>query len=914
MSKLSSSEVRSRFIKYFEKNGHTYVASSSLIPENDPTLMFANAGMNQFKNTFIGLENRPYKRAVSSQKCVRAGGKHNDLENVGFTARHHTFFEMLGNFSFGDYFKKDAIRFAWEFLTKDLGIPKEKLYVTVHLSDDEAADIWHNQEGIPRDRIFRFDQDNFWRMGDTGPCGPCTEIFYDHGPHAGKETDPFKGIAAGEDRFVEIWNLVFMQYFESAPGKMEPLPKPSVDTGSGLERVVAAMQGKLNNYDTDLFWPMITKAAEISGKTHLLSEIEKLNSEGVNSKISTETRQQIAALRVVADHVRSASFLIADGALPSNEGRGYVLRRILRRAIRFSQMLSGGTPFLPQISEVLIQQMNEIYPELKQRKDIILTTLKDEQDRFMTTLGTGTTILNQELAKLNAKNQKELPGEVVFKLYDTFGFPADLTRLMAEEQGFTVDEKKFETEMESAREKAKASWKGKGINSDQAHLIQLAQEAHDSNKATVFSGYEATMDQGKILLLSDGSKKVPSLKAGQSGVIVLNRTPFYAEGGGQAGDQGLIRTAKATVRVHDCTKQNEIFLHHVTVEAGEVTSSETVTTEVFSSERRNTAANHSATHLLHSALRKVLGTHVTQAGQMVDASRIRFDFTHGKAISIEELEKIEQLVNDEVSKAVPVVSTIMNHKEAISSGAMALFGEKYGDEVRVLKMGDFSTELCGGTHVTNTAQIRLFKIVSESGVSAGVRRVEALSGDIAVKYVTSALKDSLDARRAAGMEIAWEKIASHQAGDLVDFIEKKKDEIRSLEKEIKKIQGGSINVDELASKAKSFKSKSGTSKIAFADLSLDDREVLAQVTDHLKNKIQSGVVIVVGQGTSTHPLIVSVSKDLNPEISAGNLLKELAQIMGGKGGGRPDFAQGAVPDRSKLAAAQKKAEELLGIS
>ncbi len=913
MSKLSSSDIRNKFIKYFEKNGHTHVASSSLIPENDPTLMFANAGMNQFKNTFLGLENRPYKRAVSSQKCVRAGGKHNDLENVGFTARHHTFFEMLGNFSFGDYFKKDAIRFAWEFLTKELGIPKEKLYVTVHLSDDEAADIWHQQEGIPRDRIFRFDQDNFWRMGDTGPCGPCTEIFYDHGPHAGRETDPFKGIAAGEDRFVEIWNLVFMQYFESAPGKLEPLPKPSVDTGSGLERVVAAMQGKLNNYDTDLFWPMITKAAEISGKINLLPEIEKLNNEGVNSKISTETRQQIAALRVVADHVRSSSFLIADGALPSNEGRGYVLRRILRRAIRFSQMLSGGTPFLPQISEVLIKEMSGVYPELKQRQDIILTTLKDEQERFMATLGTGTTILNQELGKLKSKNQKELPGEVVFKLYDTFGFPADLTRLMAEEQGFTVDEKKFDKEMEAAREKAKASWKGKGIGTDQAHLIQLAQEAHDAHKATTFSGYETTLDKGQILLLSDGTKTVSSLKQGQSGVVVLDRTPFYAEGGGQAGDQGLIRTAKATVRVHDCTKQNEVFLHHVSVESGEISKNETVTTEVFSSERRNTAANHSATHLLHSALRKVLGTHVTQAGQLVDANRIRFDFTHGKAVSAEELEKMEELVNNEVSKAVPVISAVMKHKEAIASGAMALFGEKYGDEVRVLKMGDFSTELCGGTHVTNTAQIRLFKIVSESGVSAGVRRIEALSGDIAVKYVTSALKDSLDARRAAGMDIAWDKIASHQAGTLVEFIEKKKDEIKTLEKEIKKIQGGSINVDELAGKAKTFKSKTGTSKIAFADLSLDDREVLAQVTDHLKNKIQSGVVIVVGQGTGTHPLIVSVSKDLNPEISAGNLLKELAQVMGGKGGGRPDFAQGAVPDRSKLAAAMKKAEELVGI-
>lgn len=910
---MSSVEIRNRFIQYFEKNGHTAVPSSSLIPENDPTLLFANAGMNQFKNTFLGLENRPYRRAVSSQKCVRAGGKHNDLENVGFTARHHTFFEMLGNFSFGDYFKKEAIHFAWEFLTKDLAIPKEKLYVTVHLSDDEAADIWHSQEGIPRERIFRFDQDNFWRMGDTGPCGPCTEIFYDHGPHAGRETDPYKGIAAGEDRFVEIWNLVFMQYFESAPGKMEPLPKPSVDTGSGLERVVAAMQGKLNNYDTDLFWPMIQKAAEISKKTRLLGEIEKLNAEGIHSQVSSESRQQIAALRVVADHVRSASFLIADGALPSNEGRGYVLRRILRRAIRFSQMLSGGAPFLPQISEVLIKEMSPVFPELTQRRDIILTTLHDEQERFMATLGTGTTILNQELAKLKSKKQKELAGDVVFKLYDTYGFPADLTRLMAEEQGFTVDERKFETEMELAREKAKASWKGKSISSDQAHMVQLAQEASEKFKATVFSGYETTSDQGKILLLSDGSKKVDSLKAGQTGVLVLDRTPFYAEGGGQSGDQGDLKSSKGHAKVLDCTKQNEIFLHHVRVESGELIAGEKVTTDVASSERRNTAANHSATHLMHSALRKVLGNHVTQAGQMVDASRIRFDFTHGKALTPQELEMIEQLVNDEVSKASPVIATIMPHKEAIASGAMALFGEKYGDQVRVLKMGDFSTELCGGTHVSNTAQIRLFKIVSESGVSAGVRRLEALSGDVAIKYAIAALKDDLDARKTAGLDMSWEKITSHQAGSLAEFIDKKKDEVKELEKEIRKIQGQSINIDELVSQAKSFQSKAGTSKLALADLALDDREVLAQVTDHLKNKIQSGVVIVIGQGTSTHPMIVSVSKDLNPEISAGHLLKELAQVMGGKGGGRPDFAQGAVPDRSKLTTAFKKAEELVGV-
>ncbi len=911
---MKSSDIRNRFVQYFEKNGHTAVRSSSLIPENDPTLMFANAGMNQFKNTFLGLEKLPYSRAVSVQKCVRAGGKHNDLENVGFTARHHTFFEMLGNFSFGDYFKKDAIRFAWEFLTKELGIPKEKLYVTVFQSDDEAADIWHHQEGVPRERIFRFgEKENFWRMGDTGPCGPCTEIFYDHGPKAGRETDPFKGIALGEDRFVEIWNLVFMQFFESAPGKMEPLPKPSVDTGSGLERVVAALQGKLNNYDTDLFWPMITRAAEISGKLHLLDEIARMDREGVHAKVDAETRQQIAALRVVADHVRSSSFLIADGALPSNEGRGYVLRRILRRAIRFSQMLSGGTPFLPQISTVLISEMSSVYPELSERREIILQTLKDEQDRFMSTLGLGTGILNQELAKLKSSSQKELPGEVVFKLYDTYGFPADLTRLMAEEQGFTVDEGKFESEMEAAREKAKASWKGnKGMASDQAHLIQIANELSTAGKATFFTGYDSTVGEGQVILLSNGSSKVTTLKKGESGIVVLSQTPFYAEGGGQVGDQGYLKSSSSIMRVLDCTKHGDVYLHHVQVETGDISVGEQVTADVATSARRNTAANHSATHLLHSALRKVLGTHVTQAGQMVDAARIRFDFTHSKALSEQEVENIELLVNNEISKGLPVISQVMKHKEAIAAGAMALFGEKYGDEVRVLKMGEFSTELCGGTHVSNTAQIRIFKIVSESGVSAGVRRIEALSGDTAVKYVNSVLQDSLEARRSAGMDISWEKISAQKAGSLSEFIEKKKDEIKSLEKEIKKIQGSSVNLDELVSKAKTFKSKSGSSKIVMADLSLDDRDVLAQTTDHLKNKIQSGVVIVVGQGSGTHPIIVSVSKDLNPEISAGNLLKELAQVMGGKGGGRPDFAQGAVPDRSKLAAAFKKAEELVG--
>lgn len=900
---MKSSEIRRKFIDYFVKNGHREVASSSLIPENDPTLLFTNAGMNQFKNCFLGLEKRDYVRAVTSQKCVRAGGKHNDLENVGFTARHHTFFEMLGNFSFGDYFKKDAIRFAWQFLTKELGIPKEKLYVTVHLSDDEAADIWHQQEGVPRERIFRFDKDNFWRMGDTGPCGPCTEIFYDHGPHAGRETDPFKGIAAGEDRFVEIWNLVFMQFYEKSPGDMEPLPKPSVDTGSGLERVVAAMQGKLNNYDTDLFWPMISKAAELSKKSHLLKDIETLNTEGIHNKIPQNVKEDIAALRVIADHVRSSSFLIADGALPSNEGRGYVLRRILRRAIRFCQKVSDGQAFLPDIAKVLIAHMSDVYPELKQRESVILSTLKDEQDRFMATLGTGTDILNAELKTLKNKNSKEVPGEVVFKLYDTYGFPADLTRLMAEEQGFTVNEADFEKRMDAAKAKAKASWKGKGIGADEAHVVTLAQDASKKG-ATKFVGYDTVSSTGKVLFLSNGKQVVQSLKAGETGIVILDQTPFYAEGGGQAGDHGDMTTDSSKIAVHNTTKSADVFLHHVEVTSGEIKVGDAVKTFVPDSDRRNTAANHSATHLLHAALRKVLGTQVTQAGQMVDESRIRFDFTYNKPISAQDLETIEDLVNDEVSRGETVSAEVMPHKKALEMGAMALFGEKYGDQVRVLKMGDFSTELCGGNHVTNTAQIRAFKVISESGVSAGVRRIEALAGDRAIEFLKKNTLENLQARATAGVD---------GNTTLANWIESKKNEIKALEKEFKKAQSGSVDLDQLVAAAKTFASKQGPAKAVFANLDLDDRDVLSQITDNLKNKIQRGVVIVLGKGDATHPLIVSVSKDLNPDVAAGTLLKEISAVMGGKGGGRPDFAQGAVPDRSKATDAFKKAEELLKI-
>ncbi|WP_373998828.1 alanine--tRNA ligase [Bdellovibrio bacteriovorus] len=908
---MKSSEIRNAFVEYFKKKGHTHVGSSSLIPENDPTLLFANAGMNQFKNTFLGLEKRDYSRAVTVQKCVRAGGKHNDLENVGFTARHHTFFEMLGNFSFGDYFKKDAIHFAWEFLTKELNIPKEKLYVTVHISDDEAAEIWHTQEGIPKDRIFRFDADNFWKMGDTGPCGPCTEIFYDHGPKAGTISDPFKGIAAGEDRFVEIWNLVFMQYFENPPGTLTPLPKPSVDTGSGLERVVAAMQGKFNNYDTDLFMPMIERACKI-GKIEYITDKEVLAKDKHAAEITS-------ALRVLADHCRSTSFLIADGALPSNEGRGYVLRRIMRRAIRYGRKLSADQSFLPAMAEALIESMGSVYPELSARRDHILNTIRDEEDRFISTLDNGTNILMDEIAKAKAKGAKELTGEVVFRMYDTYGFPADLTRVIANEQGIEVNEAAFEKEMEANRAKSKASWKGKALGADEQHLIKFAKDYVATGKTVKFTGYGDFAGGGRITALSNGQEVVTSLKEGDHGVIITDETSFYGEGGGQVGDIGYIMDKNGSrAKVVNTTKTDDIVLHHVEVEHGEFKVGQEVDTIVNPFERRNTMSNHSATHLLHSALRKVLGAHVTQAGSLVDSQKTRFDFTHNKPLSSEEIRQIEELVNEQIAMGNEVKVEVMSPKEAQAKGAMALFGEKYGDKVRVLTMGDFSCELCGGTHVKNTSQIRLFKIISEAGVSAGVRRVEAITGDGAVRYAMNAVSHLDEALSAAGFQKSPHYLkhleATGETATLANRVEALKEQIKQMEKEMKKLQGGQVNVDDLAAKALTFKTKAGASaKLVLADLALDDRQVLAEVTDHLKNKIQSGVVVVVGQGEGSNPIIVSVSKEISGETKAGDLLKEVAGIMGGKGGGRPDFAQGAAPNRASLPQAFDKVKSLLGV-
>lgn len=908
---MKSSDIRNAFVDYFKRNGHTHVASSSLIPENDPTLLFANAGMNQFKNTFLGLEKRDYSRAVTVQKCVRAGGKHNDLENVGFTARHHTFFEMLGNFSFGDYFKKDAIHFAWEFLTKELGIPKEKLYVTAFRTDDEAADIWHKQEGIPKDRIFRFDEkDNFWKMGDTGPCGPCTEIFYDHGPKAGTIADPYQGIASGEDRFVEIWNLVFMQYFENPPGTLTPLPKPSVDTGAGLERVVAALQGKLNNYDTDLFMPMIERACKI-GKLDYVTDKEVLAKH-------KDLMEKTAALRVLADHCRSTSFLIADGALPFNEGRGYVLRRIMRRAIRYGRKLSPDQSFLPAMAEVLIENMSGFYPELKERRDHVLNTIRDEEDRFISTLDNGTAILMDELNKAKSKGVKELSGEVVFKMYDTYGFPADLTRVIANENGIEVNEAAFEKEMETNRAKSKASWKGKALGADEQHLIKFAKDYAASGKTVKFTGYGDFAGGGLVTAISNGHETVTSLKTGDTGVMILDQTSFYGEGGGQVGDIGYIMAGTSRAKVVNTTKIDDIILHHVEIEHGDFKTGTEVDTIVNPFERRNTMSNHSATHFLHAALRKVLGAHVTQAGSLVDAQKTRFDFTHNKPLTTEEIKQIEDLVNEQIAQGHDVKVDIMSPKEAQAKGAMALFGEKYGDQVRVLTMGDFSCELCGGTHVKNTSQIRLFKIVSEAGVSAGVRRVEAITGDTAVRYAMNAIAHLDDALSAAGLQKSPHYLkhleVTGENATLANRVEAFKEQIKHMEKEMKKLQGGQVNIDELAAKALSFKTKSGNAaKLVLADLALDDRQVLAEVTDHLKNKIQNGVVVVVGQGEGSHPIIVSVSKDITGETKAGDLLKEVAAVMGGKGGGRPDFAQGAAPNRNNIGDAFNKVKTLLGV-
>ena len=892
---MKSHEIRELYLKYFEKNGHARVASSRLVPEDDPTLLFANAGMNQFKNLFLGLEKRPYTRATTSQKCVRAGGKHNDLENVGHTARHHTFFEMLGNFSFGDYFKKEAIHFAWEFITKEIGLPKDRLYVSVFEKDDEAADIWHKQEGVPRDRIYRFgEKDNFWRMGDVGPCGPCSEIFYDLGPEV--PGDPKENVMGGNgDRFMEFWNLVFMQYHEDGKGPAKPLPKPSVDTGMGFERLTNILQGQTSNYHTDLFLDLIAVAEKISGKNYQ------------KKTISGPVEQANVAFRVLADHARACAFLMADGVLPSNEGRGYVLRRIMRRALRFGRQLSADQSIYPFVVDAVIQKMSGAYSDLEKQKNFILSNVRDEEDRFLKTLDQGTVLLLDEIKKVESRGLKGLSGEVAFRLYDTYGFPMDLTRLIVAERGLALDEKSFEEHMEQAREKARGSWKGAAISSDAAFLVSWTQKKAQEVGTTKFTGYDHLREKTEVAGLTDGSKEVVGLGRGASGLVVLKSTPFYAESGGQVGDHGLLVWPQGKARVVDCTKQNDLHLHHVEILEGELKVGMTVDAEVESKERLHTALNHSATHLLHAALRKVLGEHVTQAGSMVAADRLRFDFTHNKPLTMDERFQIEELVNAQISEDADVLTRVMPHQAAIKEGALALFGEKYGSDVRVIRMGEFSMELCGGTHVESLSQIRAFKILGENGVSSGVRRIEAITGQHAVHYLNTLAQESLEARARAGVTAPWDQNA------LPSWVERTQDQIKTLEKEIQKLKSSKIDVADLTKSAIEISTDAGKIKMVFASLDVDNRKVLSDINDSIRNKLSAGsVTMTIGQTqANSSPIILSVSKDLQNQLPAGQLLGAFLKEFGGKGGGRPDFAQGALPGSRDEKLWQTKLENVL---
>lgn len=852
---MKSAEIRDAFLSYFASQQHTVVPSSSLIPGNDPTLLFTNAGMVQFKDLFLGAEKRDYVRAASSQRCVRAGGKHNDLENVGYTARHHTFFEMLGNFSFGDYFKRDAIEYAWKFLTEVLELPKERLWVTVHISDDEAAEIWINEIGVDPDRLSRLDEDNFWQMGDTGPCGPCTEIFWDHGEDVpggppGSEDDDL-------DRYIEIWNLVFMQYERDTSGNMTPLPKPSIDTGMGLERIAAVMQGVHNNYDIDLFQHLIASAAGVIG----VKDLEE------------------SSLKVIADHIRSCAFLVVDGVQPSNEGRGYVLRRIIRRALRHGYNLGAKGSFFHKLVAPLGEVMGEAYPELISKQEEIIDSLRKEEEQFARTLDKGMAVLEEALKELSGK---VLPGELIFQLYDTFGFPTDLTNDVAREKGYSLDMNGYEKCMEEQRKRARSASQ---FGIDYTDSIRL-----DGN--TEFCGYSSLSNNASVIALYLDGEQVDSAAADSEVVVILDNTPFYAESGGQVGDTGYLQSGLAKVEITDCRKSGDHHLHIGRVLSGEIKAGDTVAAEVDANVRAATALNHSATHLLHKALQEVLGDHVQQKGSLVDSQRLRFDFSHGEAVTPQQIREIEQIVNGEILRNSQVETEVMSMDAAIEKGAMALFGEKYGDEVRVLSMGgDFSVELCGGTHASHTGDIGLLKISGESSVAAGIRRVEAVTAERALAMVNE-LQDSLG-------EVAGIVRAAKQ--NVTDKVRQVVDENRRLQKEIEALKSKLANASgsDLMSGLKEVK---GVSVLATAVEGADAKS-LRGVADQVRSKIQSGVFLLAAVDGNKAALVAGVTNNLTDKVSAGNLLKFVTAQVDGKGGGRPDMAQGAAGSTENLPAA-----------
>ncbi|HFP2528560.1 TPA: alanine--tRNA ligase [Escherichia coli] len=864
MSK-STAEIRQAFLDFFHSKGHQVVASSSLVPHNDPTLLFTNAGMNQFKDVFLGLDKRNYSRATTSQRCVRAGGKHNDLENVGYTARHHTFFEMLGNFSFGDYFKHDAIQFAWELLTSEkwFALPKERLWVTVYESDDEAYEIWEKEVGIPRERIIRigdnkgapYASDNFWQMGDTGPCGPCTEIFYDHGDHiwGGPPGSPEED----GDRYIEIWNIVFMQFNRQADGTMEPLPKPSVDTGMGLERIAAVLQHVNSNYDIDLFRTLIQAVAKVTGATDLSNK----------------------SLRVIADHIRSCAFLIADGVMPSNENRGYVLRRIIRRAVRHGNMLGAKETFFYKLVGPLIDVMGSAGEDLKRQQAQVEQVLKTEEEQFARTLERGLALLDEELAKLSGDT---LDGETAFRLYDTYGFPVDLTADVCRERNIKVDEAGFEAAMEEQRRRAREA---SGFGADYNAMIRV-------DSASEFKGYDHLELNGKVTALFVDGKSVDAINAGQEAVVVLDQTPFYAESGGQVGDKGELKGANFSFAVEDTQKYGQAIGHIGKLAAGSLKVGDAVQADVDEARRARIRLNHSATHLMHAALRQVLGTHVSQKGSLVNDKVLRFDFSHNEAMKPEEIRAVEDLVNAQIRRNLPIETNIMDLEAAKAKGAMALFGEKYDERVRVLSMGDFSTELCGGTHASRTGDIGLFRIISESGTAAGVRRIEAVTGEGAIATVHA------DSDRLS--EVAH-LLKGDSSNNLADKVRSVLERTRQLEKELQQLkeQAAAQESANLSSKAIDVNGV----KLLVSELSGVEPKMLRTMVDDLKNQLGSTIIVLATVAEGKVSLIAGVSKDVTDRVKAGELIGMVAQQVGGKGGGRPDMAQAGGTDAAALPAA-----------
>ncbi len=876
---MTGNEIREKFLKYFEERGHAVIASSGLVPKEDPTLLFTNSGMVQFKNLFLGTEDRGYTRAASSQKCVRAGGKHNDLENVGFTARHHTFFEMLGNFSFGDYFKDEAIAWGWEFLTEVMGLPEEKLIITIYKDDDEAFEIWNKKMGIPAERIVRLgEKDNFWMMGETGPCGPCSEILYDQGEEVGCGR-PECNVECECDRHLELWNLVFTQFDRDASGTLTPLPRPNIDTGMGLERLAAVMQGVQSNYDCDLFKEIIERIEAASGKRYKDNE---------NDDIS---------IRAIADHSRAVTFLISDGVLPSNEGRGYVLRRILRRAARHGKLLGMDKPFLHDIVPVVIEKMKDAYSELLDKESYVRKVVVNEEQRFMETLDAGLKILNDEVETLKEKGAKVVPGDVVFKLYDTFGFPTDLTADAVRIQDMTVDMEGFEKAMEAQREKARESWKGSG----EEEVSDVYRKLSSKRISNDFVGYEGVTEViSRITAILKNDEEVDTLSEGENGEIFVEQTPFYGEVGGQIGDVGVIESESSVFDVWDTQKPlDDLFTHIGKLKKGQLKVGDTVALKVDKTARSATEAHHSGTHVLQAALKEVLGDHIKQSGSLVNPERLRFDFTHFSKIEDDEMDKVEKIANEYIRQNFPVTTTVLPKEEAIKTGATAVFDEKYGDDVRLVKMGDFSMELCGGTHVTRTGDIGLLKVIGESAVAAGVRRIEAVTGMSAVKYLSSVekeLRKTASLLRANPMELSErvEKLLTHQ---------------KDMEKEIEALKGklASRDSSDLISKAKEV---NGVRMLATM-VDAPDVKTLRDFGDKLRDKIKSGVILLGSKVGNKAMLLCMVTKDLTDKYDAGKIVKEIAPIVGGTGGGRAEMAQAGGPNPDKIEEALKKLEGII---